>query len=73
MAELKTIDARGLSCPEPALLTEQALSQLTSGIVEVFVDSATARHNITRLAQKAGWKVEVEEKPGGDLRLILTK
>lgn len=70
---MKTIDARGLSCPQPALLTRQALQQMTEGIIEVLVDSGTSRDNVTRLAERAGWRVTVKEQPGGGFRLVLEK
>ncbi|MBM3129674.1 MAG: SirA family protein [Chloroflexi bacterium] len=73
MSEIKTLDARGLSCPQPALQTEQLLKQLTGGTVEVLLDSGTARDNVTRIAKKAGWLVEIETKPGEGFRLVLRK
>jgi tRNA 2-thiouridine synthesizing protein A len=73
MDTIKTINACGLSCPQPALLTRQALSSLTGGAVDVFVDSATARDNVSRTAQKAGWKASIENQPDGSFRISLTK
>jgi TusA-related sulfurtransferase len=73
MSEIKTLDARGLSCPQPALQTQQFLKQLTGGTVEVLVDSGTSRDNVTRIAKKAGWSVEIETKPGEGFRLVLQK
>lgn len=73
MSDIRTIDARGLSCPQPAMLIRQALQQSEKGIVEVFVDSGTARENISRLAEKAGWAMAVEEQPEGDCRIVLKK
>jgi TusA-related sulfurtransferase len=73
MSEMKTVDARGLSCPQPALMTKQALSQLKAGVVEVLVDSGTSRDNVSRTAQSAGWNVTVEKPPSGGYRLVLTK
>ena len=73
MSEIKTLDARGLSCPQPALQTEQLLKQLTSGTVEVLLDSGTSRDNVSRIAKKAGWSVEIETKPGEGFRLVLQK
>ena len=73
MSEIKILDARGLSCPQPALQTQQFLKQLTGGTVEVLVDSGTSRDNVTRIAKKAGWSVEIETKPGEGFRLVLKK
>lgn len=66
-----TVDARGLSCPQPVLLTRNALSEAGSGQVEVLVDTETSRDNCTRIAQKQGWQVEVVEQ-GDQYRLVMT-
>jgi len=73
MATVKTIDACGLSCPQPALLTRQALSSLTGGTVEVLVDSATARDNVARTGQNAGWQVSIQNRADGSIQVSLTK
>ncbi len=73
MSETKTIDARGLSCPQPALLTRQALQKAKQGTIEVLVDTTTALENITRLAKNLGWKLTVEARPEGAHRMVLQK
>jgi tRNA 2-thiouridine synthesizing protein A len=60
MAAIKTINACGLSCPQPALLTRQALGNVTSGTVHIQVDSVSARDNVARIGQNAGWQVSIE-------------
>lgn len=69
----RVVDARGLSCPEPAMLARQALLAAGSGTVTVLVDSTTSRDNVLRTAKLAGWKPEVQEEEGGIYRLTLTK
>jgi len=73
MTEIKTVDARGLSCPQPAMLARQAIQKLDKGTVEVLVDSGTARENVSRLARNAGWTVTVEDQPEGSYRIVLNK
>ncbi len=73
MSDVKTVDARGLSCPQPAILARQAIQKLDKGIVEVLVDSGTARENVSRLAKSAGWAVTIEDKPDGSHRIVLKK
>ncbi len=73
MSDMKTIDARGLSCPQPAMLARQAIQKLDKGTVEVLVDSGTARNNVSRLAKNAGWTVTVEEKLEGSYLMVLKK
>ena len=58
--DIKTIDARGLSCPQPVLLAQAAIKGVENGTVRVLVDSETARDNVTRMAQKSGWSAETE-------------
>lgn len=66
------VDARGLLCPEPVLLTKKAIDNAPGGTVEVLVDNGAARENITRLAENRGWKV-VAAPCGNDYLLTLTK
>jgi len=60
MAE--SVDARGLSCPQPVILTRRALQQTSVKDVIVLVDTMTQVHNCTRVAEKLGWQAEYEEK-----------
>ncbi|CAG0933655.1 hypothetical protein TFLX_03160 [Thermoflexales bacterium] len=73
MNAITIVDARGLSCPQPALLTRQAIDQLKQGRLEVLVDSGTSRDNVARTAEKAGWRVTAEDTPEGGFRLNLEK
>ena len=73
MSDIKTIDARGLSCPQPAMLTRRALGKEEKGTIEVLVDSSTARENVSRLAKNSGWNVTVEGQPDGSHRIVLKK
>lgn len=73
MTESKTVDARGLSCPEPALLAREAILSLTGGVVTVLVDSGTSRDNIVRTAERAGWRLAAEQQAADHLRLVLEK
>ncbi len=73
MSDVITVNASGLSCPQPVMLTKKALSGLNSGRVEVLVDTATSRNNVSRFAENKGWKVEVNELEGGGYKLVLLK
>jgi len=73
MTEVKSIDARGLSCPQPAMLARQAMQKTGKGKLEILVDTETAHQNITRLAEHAGWRVTAEAQPDGITKLVLTK
>ncbi len=69
MAE--TIDARGLACPEPVLLTKKALATGQESY-EVLVDNQVAVENVSRFAAKAGYGVQVDEE-NGEFRLCLAR
>jgi TusA-related sulfurtransferase len=66
------IDARGLSCPQPVILTNQKIKEMGKGEFEVIVDTETSKENVSRLAQQSGWKIEVKQE-GEDIRLALRK
>ena len=72
MSDIITVNASGLSCPQPVMLTKKDLSGLESGRVEVLVDTATSRNNVSRFGQNKGWKVSSEEREGG-YKVILEK
>jgi len=44
----QTVDARGLSCPQPVLMVSQAMQQAGSGEIEVLVDNEAGRENVSR-------------------------
>jgi TusA-related sulfurtransferase len=67
-----TVNASGLSCPQPILETKKILDKTPSGRVEVLVDTATSRDNVTRFAENKGWKAAREEREGG-YKVILEK
>lgn len=73
MMDRTTIDARGLSCPQPAMLTRQALEKLTGGSLEVLVDSVTSRDNVIRTAERAGWRAQSVEESEAGFRVVLQK
>lgn len=73
MSDAITVDARGLSCPEPVMLAKQAMRRSDATRVEVMVDSGASRDNVQRTARLAGWTVKIVDLPGGEFRLELEK
>lgn len=69
---VKSIDARGLLCPEPVLKVKKELDRLSQGELEVHVSNVAARDNVMRLARSYGWEVKVAPA-GKDFCLTLTK
>ena len=66
----ETVDARGFPCPQPVIMTRNALRE--SDAVMTIVDNDAARQNVTRMAEKAGATVQVEEREDG-IYLHITK
>lgn len=66
----KVVDARGLACPQPVILTRNALQE--NDVVITIVDNETTRANVTRLAERTGATVKVERKEDG-IYLHITK
>jgi TusA-related sulfurtransferase len=66
------VDARGLSCPQPVLMTMTEIKKMSKGEMVILVDTDTSKENVTRAATSQGWQVEVK-KEDGDFRLILRK
>ena len=66
----RTVEARGLPCPQPVIMTRNALQE--GDAVTTIVDNETAQHNVTRMAEKAGCTVQAEERDGG-IYLYITR
>lgn len=60
---MKEVDARGLSCPEPLMMTAEALKS-AKGTVKVLVDEAHQKMNVQKYAKDHGKKSSVTEKDG---------
>lgn len=56
------IDARGLGCPKPVMMAEDAVSKITEGIVDILVDNETSVENLSRFAAQNGCYSEVEKQ-----------
>ena len=66
------VDTRGLSCPIPVVMVQQAIKKDAPATLEVLADAKVAVENITRLANTNGYQVSVMEE-GLDFKLTLTK
>lgn len=62
---IKRIDARGLACPQPVVLTKKALEEGGFDILEVTVDGPTAKENVSRYAAHSGHEAEAIDGEGG--------
>lgn len=61
--DIQTVDARGFACPQPVIMTRKALQQADE--VLIIVDNPTAQHNVTGMAEKAGYVVRVDHRGDG--------
>jgi len=65
------VDASGLSCPQPVIMTLNRIKGLNKGEIEVLVDTDISKENVSRAAQSHGWEVaEITESSGGYKILI---
>jgi selenium metabolism protein YedF len=58
----RVVDARGLACPQPVILTRKAMEDETDLVT--LVDSETSRDNVRRMAEKVGRTVAVSYQDG---------
>lgn len=62
------VDTRGMSCPQPVLMTKKALN---GGVLEmdIVVDNTTALNNVTRFLNSQGFQ-KIETQPEGEDTII---
>lgn len=70
---MKEIDARGLECPKPVILTKKELDSIEEGKVKTTVDNEVARENLIKLAKSQNADFEVEELEGGLFAVTIEK
>ncbi|WP_409227827.1 sulfurtransferase TusA family protein [Gudongella sp. SC589] len=58
---MNIIDARGMSCPQPVLMTKNALKK-SPDIVQILVDNETAKGNIERYLSHEGFFLEFQNQ-----------
>jgi tRNA 2-thiouridine synthesizing protein A len=66
-----TVDARGLSCPQPVILAQKAIAGGKFPI-EVHVDTVTSRENVRRMAERLGCQVDIISRDD-EFKLVITK
>lgn len=57
---MKEVDARGLSCPEPIMLTAEALKN-AGGPIKVLVSEPHQKTNVEKHAKDRGKKTQTKE------------
>ena len=71
MNQIIEVDARGLSCPEPVLLTANALKANPGAQLRIMANEAHVRMNVEKLLRSK--KVPFETEEIGSEYVILTK
>lgn len=67
------VDARGLSCPQPVLLSLEEMKKLAKGRIEILVDTDTSKENVSRAAASQGWEVKDIQSEGEGYRIAIEK
>lgn len=68
-----TIDARGLSCPQPVLMALDAIKKTSAPKLLVLVDAEAARENVSRAVTSQGWKVAGIIQDGDTSRIEIVR
>ncbi|MEJ2718674.1 MAG: sulfurtransferase TusA family protein, partial [Deltaproteobacteria bacterium] len=69
MSQIHTVDARGLTCPQPVLETKKVLDEGLEHHFLVIVDNPTARENVARFARNQGCEVEIQDGEPGQFEI----
>ena len=62
------VDTRGMSCPQPVLMTKKAL-EIGVFEMDIIVDNTTALNNVTRFLNSQGFQ-KIENQPEGEDTII---
>jgi tRNA 2-thiouridine synthesizing protein A len=65
------VDARGLSCPQPVLMTIDEIKRVSKGEIEILVDTDTSKENVSRAAASKGWTVTDVTEEGEGYRVTI--
>jgi len=68
-----TVDARGLSCPQPVLMTMDEIKKVDKGEIVVLVDTDTSKENVSRAINSQGWQVKDIKKEGEGFQITISK
>ncbi|MFO7910562.1 MAG: sulfurtransferase TusA family protein [Desulfotignum sp.] len=69
----KTVDARGLSCPQPVLMFLEAVKSPEDKQFEVLVDTEASRENVSRAAESRDCRVTDIQETGDEYHLTIVR
>ncbi|MCX7965321.1 MAG: sulfurtransferase TusA family protein [Syntrophorhabdaceae bacterium] len=67
------IDARGLSCPQPVILTMNEIKKIKKGEIIILVDTDTSKENVSRAAISQGWTIKEIETDETGYKIIIVR
>lgn len=67
------VDSRGLSCPQPFLMTMDEIKKMNKGELEVLVDTDVSKENVIRAAQSQGWQVKNVKEDGDGYGITIVR
>ncbi|MDY0236828.1 MAG: sulfurtransferase-like selenium metabolism protein YedF [Gudongella sp.] len=70
---IKIIDAKGLECPKPVILTKKGIEEIEEGVVKTIVDNEVAKNNLSKLATSMSLDYKVEQDADGNYEVSITK
>ncbi|MFV0439411.1 MAG: sulfurtransferase TusA family protein [Desulfopila sp.] len=68
-----TVDARGLSCPQPVIMILDQLKKGGDNEIIVLVDTETSRENVIRAVQSQGCQVNDVSPAGHGYCIVLSR
>lgn len=67
------VDTRGLSCPQPVIMTMKEIDKGGATGLVVLVDTDTAKENVSRAALSRGWEVAEIQRDDEGYRITIRK
>ena len=67
------VNAKGLSCPQPVILTINEMKNVNKGEIIIMVDTDTSKENVSRAAKSQGWEVADIQSEDDGYRITIKK
>ena len=67
------VDARGMACPKPVIMTKKEIDKLDEGTITTIVDNEVAKENISKLANSMGLSFTIDKKTDKEYYIHINK
>lgn len=67
----KIVDAKGFACPQPVLMTKEALKDMRQGTLKVLVDNEVAMQNVAKLGKHMGFETSGVKKGDSEFEISI--